>query len=216
MISAIAQNGVDVKAGDQAQARARRPGGRAALVVAAVQRATEELLTEVGYDGLILTEVAARAGVNKTTVYRRWPTKVDLVTDLYLSRTAQQDIGRDTGSLVSDLVVMLENIVANVNTPAARAVLSAVIGGVLDDEARAAREAFWAERFRRGASIIDRAVERGELPIHTDARLLLEDACSPVYVRLLLTGEPVTDADLEMFARRAAQRAQSTVNDDIE
>ncbi|MFC7791020.1 TetR/AcrR family transcriptional regulator [Streptomyces cinereoruber] len=178
-----------------------------------MQQATEDLLEEVGYDGLILTEVAARAGVNKTTVYRRWPTKVALVTDLYLSRAADLDIGRDTGSLVSDLVSLLGSIVTSVNTPAARAVLSAVIGGILDDEARAAREAFWAERFRRGAVIVDRAVERGELPPHTDARLLLEDACSPVYFRLLLTGETPTAAEIEMFACRAALRAQTSADD---
>ncbi|GAA5215787.1 TetR/AcrR family transcriptional regulator [Streptomyces thinghirensis] len=193
---------------DQAQERSRRPGGRAALVVAAVRQATEELLEEVGYEGLVLTEVAARAQVNKTTVYRRWPSKVELVTDLFLSRSAQQDVARDTGSLVGDLTALLQDIVSNVNSPAARAVLSVLIGGVLDEEARGAREAFWAERFRRGAALVERAANRGELPRGTDARLLLEDACSPVYYRLLITGETVTDEDIALFARRAAQRAQ--------
>ncbi|MEU0403701.1 helix-turn-helix domain-containing protein [Streptomyces sp. NPDC006197] len=95
--------------------------GRAAQVVAAIRQAAEGLLEEVGYEGLVLTEVATHAKVNKTTVYRRWPTKVDLVTDLFLARTAEQDIGRDTGSLVGDLVAMLVDIVDNVNSPAARA-----------------------------------------------------------------------------------------------
>ncbi|MGW3375996.1 TetR/AcrR family transcriptional regulator [Streptomyces hydrogenans] len=203
-------------AGDESQERVRRPGGRAAAVVAAVQRATEDLLEEVGYDGLILTEVAARAGVNKTTVYRRWPTKVALVTDLYLSRAAALDIGRDAGNLVSDLISLLETIVTSVNTPAARAVLSVLIGATLDDEARAARQAFWAERFRRGAVIVNRAVERGELPPRTDARMLLEDACSPVYFRLLLTGETLTSAEIETFARRAASRAQESADNDTQ
>ncbi|MFC9266187.1 TetR/AcrR family transcriptional regulator [Streptomyces zhihengii] len=173
----------------------------------------EELLEEVGYDGLILTEVAARAGVNKTTVYRRWPTKAALVTDLYLTRAAAQDAVRDTGSLVGDLISLLENIVTSVNTPAARAVLSVLIGGRLDDEARAAREAFWTERFQRGAAIVDRAVERGELPPDADARMLLEDACSPVYFRLLLTGETLSDAEMSTFAHRAARRAQAIEDD---
>lgn len=203
--------GVTVRGQDQE--RSRRPGGRAATVVAAVRQAAEELLEEVGYEGLVLTEVAARARVNKTTVYRRWPSKVDLVTDLFLSRTAQQDVGRDTGSLVGDLTALLQDVVCNVNSPAARAVLSALIGGVLDEEARGAREAFWAERYRRGAAITERAAERGELPRGTDARLLLEDACSPVYYRLLITGETVTDADIALFAQRAAQRAQGLPGD---
>ncbi|MEI7029356.1 TetR/AcrR family transcriptional regulator [Streptomyces pratensis] len=197
------------------QPRPRRPGGRAALVVAAVRRATEELLKEVGYEGLALPEVAARAQVNKTTVYRRWPSKVDLVTDLFLARTAQQDAGRDTGSLVGDLTALLQDVVSNVNSPAARAVFSVLIGGVLDEEARGAREAFWAERFRRGAVIVERAAERGELPRGTDTRLLLEDACSPVYYRLLIIGETVTEEDIALFAQRAAQRAQGRSGDDV-
>ncbi|MFJ8695649.1 TetR/AcrR family transcriptional regulator [Streptomyces roseolilacinus] len=182
-------------------------------MVAAVLRAAEELLEEVGYEGLVLTEVAARAQVNKTTVYRRWPSKVDLVTDLFLARTAEQDIGRDTGSLVGDLTALLQDIVSNVNSPAARAVLSVLIGGVLDDETRAARTAFWAERFRRSAAIVDRAVGRGELPPGTDARLLLEDTCSPVYFRVLITGEALTEADIALFARRATHRAQGLSGD---
>ncbi|MEU6737247.1 TetR/AcrR family transcriptional regulator [Streptomyces physcomitrii] len=180
------------------------------MVVAAVRRATDELLEEVGYEGLTLPEVAARAGVNKTTVYRRWPTKVELITGLFLLRTAQQDPGRDTGSLVGDLVAMLEDIVGHVNSPATRAVLSVALGGALDDATRTAREAFWDERFHHGAAIVERAVARGELPPEADARLLLEDAGSPVYFRLLITGQAVTDADIEFFARRAAQRAGGT------
>lgn len=199
----------------QAQKRPQRPGGRAALVVAAVRRATEELLEEVGYEGLVLTEVAARAQVNKTTVYRRWPNKVDLVTDLFLAHTAQQDVGRDTGSLLGDLTALLQDVVSNLNNPAARAVLSVLIGGALDEEARGAREAFWAERFRRSAAIVERAAERGELPRDTDARLLVEDACSPVYYRLLITGEAVTDTDIALFVQRAAQRARGLPGDDV-
>ena len=200
------QRGTGQQVTEKAAGRAR-PGGRAALVVAAVRRATDELLEEVGFEGLILPEVAARAGVNKTTVYRRWPTKVALVTDLFLSRTAEQDLGRDTGSLVGDLVATLQDIVANLSSPAARAVLSMAIGGVLDDTALAAREEFWAERFHRSAAIVERAVARGELPPGTDARLLMEDASSPVYFRLLVTGQALTVADIELFATRAAQRA---------
>ncbi|MCD0449293.1 TetR/AcrR family transcriptional regulator [Actinocorallia sp. API 0066] len=188
--------------------RPRRPGGRAAAVVARVRQATAELLDEVGYEALLLPEVAARAGVNKTTVYRRWPTKARLVAELMLAQIAEQDPGRDTGSLVGDLIAMLEDIARLLRERTTRAVLAVLVGGELDETARAARDAFWAERFQRGAAIVERAVARGELPAHTDARLLLEDAASPVYFRLAVTGRAVGRADLELFARRAAARAQ--------
>ena len=59
----------------------QRPGGRAERVRTAVLEAAAELLTEVGYDKMRVEDVAARAGVHKTTVYRRWPTKAALTAD---------------------------------------------------------------------------------------------------------------------------------------
>ncbi|MFE0678510.1 TetR/AcrR family transcriptional regulator [Streptomyces sp. NPDC058867] len=188
--------------------RPRRPGGRAAVVVAAVRRAVAELLDEVGYEGLQLPEVAARAGVNKTTVYRRWPTKAQLIADLYIAETAARDPGRDTGSLVGDLKAMIEDIMALLDRRATRAVLSVMVAGE-DAQAREARDLFWDERFRRGAAIVDRAVERGELPADTDSRLLLEDASSVVFFRVAITGQPLDAGDVELIAQRAADRART-------
>ncbi len=56
-----------------------RVGGRSARVVSTVLRTTLEVLGERGYAGLRIEDVAAQAGVNKTTIYRRWPTRADLV-----------------------------------------------------------------------------------------------------------------------------------------
>lgn len=117
------------------------------MVVATVRQATAELLDEVGYEALALPEVAARAGTNKTTVYRRWPTKAHLVADLFISLTAERDPGRDTGSLVGDLTAMLNDIVELLSSRSTRAVLSVLVGGALDDATRAARDALWADRF---------------------------------------------------------------------
>ncbi|MGI5170937.1 TetR/AcrR family transcriptional regulator [Spirillospora sp. CA-253888] len=185
-------------------ARERRPGGRAAAVVAAVRRATVELLEEHGYAGLLLPEVAARAGVNKTTVYRRWPTKAALVSDLLASMAAEQMPARDTGTLVGDLVDHLEGLVEILRAGSTRAVLTALISGDLDRRDAAVREAYFTERFRLSAVIVERAVARGELPPGTDARTLLEEACSPVYFRLLITGQSVGAEDIRRFATRAA------------
>lgn len=187
--------------------RTPRPGGRAAAVVAAVHRATAEILGEVGYEGLQLTDVAARAAVHKSTVYRRWPTKMRLLTDTMLATTAHAVPPPDTGSLVEDVVALLTSIVEVLRSAAVRAMLTAVSAGDLDPVAADARERFWNERFRLSAVIVDRAVERGELPRSTSPRLLLEHASSPVYFRLLVTGDHVGPADIELFARRAVASA---------
>ena len=188
-----------------ATAPIRRPGGRAASVVARVHDAARELLTEVGYEALQLPDVAARAGVNKTTVYRRWPTKRDLVADLLLS-LSDHDLPRaDTGSLHGDLVALLKDVGELLRTPLMQAMVRASLEGTIDQEAR---QRFWAERMHRSSVIIERAIHRGELPEGADARSILEHAASPIYFRLLITGEPVTDHDIGRFAERAIDAAR--------
>src|SRR4051812_41212301 len=88
----------------------RRPGGRSAAVRLAVHRATIELLEQVGYDGFELPEVASRAGVNKTTVYRRWTTKSQLIGDVLQDLAAAQVAAPDTGTLRDDLRTFLTDL----------------------------------------------------------------------------------------------------------
>src|SRR5690606_38057071 len=81
-----------------------RPGGRTARVRAAVLQAAGDLLAERGFDGLDLAEVARRAEVGRTTVYRRWGNPSALAADL-LSDMADQSLPRtETGSLDGDLL----------------------------------------------------------------------------------------------------------------
>src|SRR6185312_3811463 len=85
------------------ESRSRRPGGRTAIVRAAVLRATGDMLVESGLQGLELTAVADRAGVGKSTVYRRWGSVPALVTDLLCDMALQSRPRADTGSLRGDL-----------------------------------------------------------------------------------------------------------------
>jgi len=140
----------------------QRPGGRAARVRADVLQAAAELLTEVGYDNMSVEDVATRAGVHKTTVYRRWPTKAALTADAAALHSADAVPIPDTGTVVGDLKVLAREVVANI-------------------------------RLALSAEVVERAIRRGELPASTDANLLIETIIGPLWVRLLLTGEPITD-----------------------
>lgn len=181
----------------------KRPGGRAATVVASVHRAAAELLAEVGYDAMTLPNVAERAGVNKTTVYRRWTTKASLVSELLLDLTEHRS-PTEQGDLVLDLVAMLDDIARTLNTPLAQALLRASLDGQIDP---LVRRDFWNERTRRSANIVERAIQRGDLPPKTDPKLLLEHAASTVYFRMI-TGDPVAPDDLHTFAKRAIATAR--------
>lgn len=187
-----------------------RPGGRAARVVEAVHQAAFALLSEVGYEELQLPEVAERAGVNKTTVYRRWPTKVVLVADL-LSVLMEANVPTpDTGSVQSDLELLVTEVANVLSSRAVRSVLRAVITLSDDDPAiRAAQRTFFEERFKRSGAIVERAVARGELPEETNPRRVLELATSPVYFRMLFAAEPLEPPEIRELAS-AAIRAHRT------
>ncbi|MCX8561004.1 TetR/AcrR family transcriptional regulator [Mycolicibacterium mucogenicum] len=180
-----------------------RPGGRSARVVAAVHTATLELLAETGYESLQLSDVAKRAQVNKTTVYRRWPTKAALVADLLVSFTKSNVATPDTGSLQADLEQLLGDIVSALAGRAIRAVLNGALTGADDsDDVRIARDGFWAERFRRSGAVVERAIARGEIPPGTDPRAVLEMAASPVYFRVLFTADAITPDYVGEIVRR--------------
>jgi AcrR family transcriptional regulator len=179
-----------------ARPRARRPGGRSAEVRAAVLAATFEVLLERGMDGVSIGDVAARAGVHETSVYRRWGTKAHLVVDAVLSRTDAQFADPETGTLRGDLSALLNEIAVFVTTPLGRLLLDlAVRQG--SPEYGEAREKFRTERFRAGMAVLARAEERGELRPGVDHRLALETLIGPLHVRLLLTHEAIDSAFVE-------------------
>ncbi|WP_066907098.1 TetR/AcrR family transcriptional regulator [Millisia brevis] len=190
-----------------------RPGGRSARVVAAAHRAVLELVAEVGYEGFELADVARRAGLNKTTVYRRWPSKADLVGRAVLSISDHDLPDLDTGSLRDDLTALVDDLGGLLGRPAVVSLLAFSAGVDPQSDLGHARSQFWNERFRRTGVIVERAVERGEVPATTDIRALLEQVCAPVYFRVLVTGEPITAADISTYVERAIAQARSLAHD---
>jgi len=180
----------------------QRPGGRAARVRAAVLDATSALLTEVGYDQLSIDDVASRAGVHKTTVYRRWPTKPELIAEAARVQAAEDVPIPDTGTLLGDLQMLAREVAANIgSTGGARRARTIVAAAAASDELSQVVHSFWVHRLQAAATIIDRAVARAELPVAADANLIIEAVVAPIWLRLLLTGEPVDDD----FADRVAE-----------
>jgi len=174
----------------------QRPGGRATRVRTAVLEATSELLVEVGYDQFTVDEVAARAGVHKTTIYRRWPTKAELIADAVRVHSAENVPIPDTGHLQGDLQALARSVVANIGSEGgSRRSRSIVAAAAHSEELTESMQAFWAERLALSVPVIERAIERGDLPSNTDTNLIIEAVIGPIWVRLLLTGEPI-DADL--------------------
>jgi AcrR family transcriptional regulator len=177
---------------------ARRPGGRSARVRTDVITATLAELAESGYRALSLESVARRAGVHKTTLYRRWGTREELVLDAMLDRAGEHISVPDTGSLREDLLELARTAAANAATPEVAAMARAVAAeSPHDGRLAAANHRFWAERLALDGSIVERAIERGEIAAGTEPGRVIESVLGPIHLRLLLTGEPVDRAFLE-------------------
>ncbi|SFX01841.1 TetR/AcrR family transcriptional regulator [Streptomyces atratus] len=170
----------------------RRPG-RGPRAAEAIFDTTLRHLAERGYARLTIEAVAQESGVNKTTIYRWWPSKPALLrAALIHARVLDIDIP-DTGSLRGDLIALTEQITRLLTDgrtePVARAMTAGT--GLPDDELAALTRDFFADRFSREQPVFIRAAARGELPADTDPMLLLDLIAGAVWMRVLLRREPV-------------------------
>jgi AcrR family transcriptional regulator len=197
----------------------RRPGGRSARVRAAAIAATLAELAESGYSALSLESVARRAGVHKTTLYRRWGTREDLVLEAMLERAGEHIPVPNTGSLRNDLFELAQTAAANAGSPEVAAMARAVVAQMPhDSRLAAANRRFWDERLALDGIIVEQAIERGEVAPGTQPRQVIESVLGPIHLRLLLTGEPmsrdvlqaIVDVVVDGIAQRRGPRRRTS------
>jgi AcrR family transcriptional regulator len=162
----------------------------------AILTATVELLADRGLAAMSIEEVAARAGVGKTTIYRRWPSKGLLALDAFVTSFREEQPLPDTGTLRGDLIAALRGWVRAVTqTPMGPMLTSLIAAAQYDPELRGA----WRERVleplrRQHRIMLDRAVSRGEIPASVDTEVVLDLFFGAAEHRLLLGHLPMTDA----------------------
>ncbi|HZZ50209.1 MAG TPA: TetR/AcrR family transcriptional regulator [Pseudonocardia sp.] len=176
---------------------ATRPAGRPRdpAVNDAILTATRELLIEVGYAGISIDAVAARAEVGKPTVYRRYPNKTALVFEAVFGKTkAQPD--PDTGSLVSDLRKAYRWAVEEFAAPEARAAVPGLIADLAANPQLAAlvRTQVIGPEYARVRAALERARERGEIHPDADLTLAIDAFTGTALARVLILDRPVDDA----------------------
>ncbi len=156
---------------------------------AALQAAALELLSEIGYDRLTMDAVAARAHASKTTIYRRWHGKAELVVDALNGRKGPM-IVPDTGSLREDLGALVESSTGSDNVSDAQVMLGLITALARDAELREvfARQFVEPRRFVLKA-IFDRAMARGEVPDGRNIDLLISLFPALMIQHLVDTGE---------------------------
>lgn len=163
-----------------------RTGGRSARVVTEVLAATLSEFTEQGYGGLSFEAVAARAGVNKTTIYRRWPTKAELLGAALVSLRDDDPPPPDTGSLREDLLQVLRHWVTQAVTPQRRAIMQSLLLANTEPDMQTIVQRLRAERPAIPDVVFERALKRGELPRGTDVQLLRGVLLGTLHSRITL------------------------------
>jgi AcrR family transcriptional regulator len=185
-----------------------RPGGRTARTRAAVLDAVVTELTQHGYAGASVERVAQRAGIAKTTIYRRWGGLNGLLADLMAGYAAQEIPVPDEGDLGSDLRAVSRAVVAALADPAIGAAFASIVAAAVQDPA--ARQMLYRYITGRAAimsTIVDRAALRGEVPAGTDAAETIQAVTAQLYYRLFVVGEPPSQATADRAAAIAAAAA---------
>ena len=150
-----------------------------------------------GLEGMSVDAVAARAGVSKATIYRRYPSKVDLVIAAATYLCVENSVHCDTGTLRGDLTTMLRNLRANLVDPVFGVAKVRLVADALHSEelARAHRDLV-LQRRQQTLAMLQRAIDRGELRADIDLEFATDELGAPVFYRYLLMHEIVDDAYL--------------------
>ena len=198
--------------GNRQVVRGVRTGGRSARVREAVLSAVLHELNVNGYAALSVEAVASRAGVNKTTIYRRWPTFDDLLVDALTTWSLDAIPPPDTGSIETDLLALGRELADQLNGGVGRQIAAVVLtAGLRSPQLREATRRYFDQQAVRATPVVTKAIERGELPANTDTDTLLTTFRAPLFYRMVTTGDPI-DEDLIAQTTRvtlAAARAGS-------
>jgi AcrR family transcriptional regulator len=197
---------------DNEKPAAARHVRRRARTEQAILAAGEELIAEGGVDGLTIEGVAARSGVAKTTIYRRWRDKDELALAILVDRTATISPPPDVGDTRKELLTFLKTAKQVIRPGGVAQGLASAIA-TQPHLGRTYRERIVDLRRAELKTVIDRGIARGDFRPDTDVWVAHELLIGPLYYRLLFSGAPLgrkhdnqlVDALLRAFAPEQAK-----------
>ncbi|MEO3788919.1 TetR/AcrR family transcriptional regulator [Nonomuraea sp. B10E15] len=173
----------------------KRPRRRGEALNAAIHKATLDELAEVGYAGLTMERVAERARASKASLYRRWPSRIELVMEAVYSSLPTPESSPDTGNFRDDLVAMLRRTAQALSGPAGEA-MRGLLGEALRNESplNAMRRSSQGAGRRMMEEIVRRAVERGEVDPGDVTARRLDAGQALLRQHFLFEGTPIPDS----------------------
>ena len=179
---------------------ARRGRPRDTGVEAKVLAAAAAAMGRGGYDGLSIDRVAEQAGVAKTTLYRRWPSKAELVVALIAN--LREDVPFEpSGDPRRDLTKLVTNVAVSLAATPATLIADLVAAAAREPRVGESVRALWAERHRAVTAVVAEAQQAGAVHRHVSPAVLVDQLIGPLYYRLLVTGEPLTPAYARKLVR---------------
>ena len=169
----------------------------------AILKATRQILARGGVHGLTVEGVAARSGVAKTTIYRRWRSKEDLALAALLEVMHQEPPLRHLGRTQTALNAYLRRLITNLNVKLYGRIIRGLISDLAVDRelARGFRGRVLARRVAEVRGLLRRGIERGEMRPDLDVEIAVDLLFGPIYYRLLMSGEPLTNAFSDRLVR---------------
>ena len=168
---------------------------------------TLELLTEHGLGGVSVDEVVRRSGVAKTTIYRHWPTRSQLIVDACTRLGAQHEVPQ-TGSVEGDLAALMTGMAHQLRTARWASVMPSIIDAAeRDPDLAEIHSRLQVEHAAPFQTIITRAIANGELPPQTDVQTMIAALLGPLYYRRWFSREPLDDVFGTGILERALRRA---------
>jgi AcrR family transcriptional regulator len=175
---------------------------------ASVLKVTAELLTETGLGGVSVDEVARRSGVAKTTIYRHWPARSDLLIEACSQLGTEQEVP-DTGSLEGDISALLTNLAELLLT----ARWASVVPSVIDAAERDAEVAAIHGQIQQGHArpfqeVIARAKRNGEISPSVDSATMIAALIGPLFYRRWFSRESLDASFVKDVVNRAIEFAK--------
>ncbi len=191
-------------------AKGRAPHRRNENARLAVLHAADDLLIERGFGGVTVEGIAARAGVAKQTIYRWWPSKVDILLDTLIEDASRQLAVPDSGPAIQGTRRYLRALARFLTKDPAGRVFLALIGEAQHDAQTAElfHERFLGPQRRRERMMLERGIASGELSDDLDLDAILDALCGPIVYRAL-TGARIPRAFIDGLVADSLMRRLS-------
>ena len=174
----------------------RRPGGRTADVTRRVHNAIIQLLIESGVQGCTVKAVAERAGIERSTLYRRFPDRWQAIIDALMARAGAEVVPGPSTNFRADLHAILAKLVDVLESPLGAAFMAAAAELKASKSEGYSRD-YFDRRMEQLSPMFDAAVARGELAAEVDREALFSCAAGPLYFRMFIAGRRVDEAFLD-------------------